>query len=179
MINKIKNDKSILFLVFLGLFGFSTGLFSNYRELWLASNGISPLSIGRIISFASIITVLVFFIFTMRVSLKNLKKGLTFCLLLKMITSTLLICLNNKGYLFGIKFIIFFDIAFEEIILGSIYPLIMQVVKNDVIFTKKDVVVSLSGKLGFLIASIIIGRTIGEYLIDYNTCLLLSIIFIF
>lgn len=176
---KLKEDKSLLLLIFLGLFGFAIGIFSNYKELWMNEQGIPPTSIGRIISLASFITVLVFFFFTIKVSQKKLKNGLTICLLLKMIMSTLLLCLSNKGNLFLIKFFMFFYVAFGELIFGSFYNLMMQITKNDVVYTKKGVIESVSSKLGFLVASILLGHYIGSYLITYNTCLLLSIIFEF
>ena len=179
MIKRIKNNKSLLFLCFLGMFGFAVGLFANYRELWLSANGIGPASIGRVISLASIITVLVFTFFSLKYPYHKLKTGLSITLLLKMITSTMLICLNNKGFVMPIKFIIFFDIAFEEIIFGSLYPLIMQINKSDLIYTKKNVVESVSSKFGFLLASFLLSKTIGSFAINYNSCLLMSVICIF
>ena len=70
---KIKDNRSLLLLIFLGLFGFAIGLFSNYKELWLNEQGITPTSISRIISLSCIITVLVFFFFSVKVSGKKLK----------------------------------------------------------------------------------------------------------
>jgi len=176
---KIRNNKSIQLLLFLALFGFSVGLFNNYRELWMSANEIKPISISRIISFSYFITVLVLFFFTIKVTTSKLKYGITISLILKMITSSLLICLNESNHLFLIKFLMFFDIAFTELILSSIYPLMMNIAKNDVIYTRKEVVESLFNKLGFLLASMILGHTIGSHLLDYNSCYLLSLIFNF
>lgn len=176
MKNDIKESKKIL--LFLALFAFGLGLFSNYRELWMNANGIEPTSISRVISIASVITVLTFLMFTIKVTSAKLKKGILICLILKIITSLLLFFINNSGNLFLIKFLLFFDIAFEEIILGSIYPFIMQITKSDLVYTKRNVVESLGNKIGFLVASIIIGKHVGNILFNYNMCLLLSIIFI-
>lgn len=174
-----KLNKSTQILIFLGLFGFSLGLFNNYRELWLSANNISALSISRIIGISSIITVLILFFFTIKVNTSKLKDGITISLILKMLTSTILICLNNTNKTILIKFLMFFDIAFTEVILSSIYPLIMTIAKDDVLYTKKDVIESLFNKLGFLIASIILGKVIGHKVIDYNICYLMSVIFLF
>lgn len=174
-----KLSKSAEILIFLGLFGFSLGLFNNYRELWMNANNLSATSISRIIGISSIITVLVLFFFTIKVNTNKLKDGITISLILKMLTSTILICLNNTNKIVLIKFLMFFDIAFTELILSSIYPLIMTIDKSDILYTKKDVVESLFNKLGFLIASIILGKVIGTRVIDYNICYLLSVIFLF
>lgn len=179
MIMKMVKDKNTRILIFLGFFGFALGLFSNYRELWLSANGITPESISRVISIASFITILVLLYFTFKISVNRLKNGISIVLILKLITSTILICLNNSNYLFLIKFLMFFDIAFSQIILANIYPLIMSINKNDLLYTKKDVVEALSSKLGFLIMTILLGKSIGKTVINYNTSFLLSVIFIF
>lgn len=175
---KIEN-KSIQLLIFLAFFGFSVGLFNNYRELWMSANNLNPTSISRIISISYLVTILILFFFTLKVSSSKLKEGMTISLILKMITSTTLICLNNTKYFFLMKFMMFFDIAFTTLILSSIYPLIMKIAKNDLIYTKREVVESLSNKLGFLLVSILIGKTLFNKVMDYNTCFLLSVIFIF
>lgn len=115
-----KLSKSAEILIFLGLFGFSLGLFNNYRELWMNANNLSATSISRIIGISSIITVLVLFFFTIKVNTNKLKDGITISLILKMLTSTILICLNNTNKIVLIKFLMFFDIAFTELILSSI-----------------------------------------------------------
>ena len=111
-----KINKSTQILIFLGLFGFSLGLFNNYRELWMSANNLTPTSISRVIGISSIVTVLVLFFFTMKVNTNKLKDGITITLILKMLTSTLLICLNNTNKIVLIKFLMFFDIAFTELI---------------------------------------------------------------
>ncbi len=176
---KILNNKSLLLLIFLGIFGFAIGLFDNYRDLWMNSNGIGTASISKIISISYLVTVLVLLYFTIRVPNNKLKDGILISLILVMLTGTMLVVLNNTKYLVLIKFLMFFNIAFNQVVLSSIYPLIMNISKNDLVYTKKDVVESLASKLGFLIVSILIGRKIGTILIDYNICLLLSIIFTF
>ena len=174
-----KLNKSTQILIFLSLFGFSLGLFNNYRELWMSANNLSASSISRVIGISSIVTVLVLFFFTIKVNTNKLKDGITISLILKMLTSTILICLNNTNKIVLIKFLMFFDIAFTELILSSIYPLIMTIDKSDELYTKKDVIESLFNKLGFLVASIILGKVIGTKIIDYNICYLLSVIFLF
>lgn len=172
-------DKSIQILIFLGIFGFSLGLFNNYRDLWLASNSLKPETISKVISIASIVTVLILFFFTIKVTQNKLKQGITISLILKMLTSAILIVLNNTQKLFLIKFFMFFDIALTQVILSSIYPLMMSIAKNDLLYTKRSVVESLMNKLGFLLISIFLGKTIGHLTIDYNISFIISTIFVF
>lgn len=172
-----KIEKSLF--LFLITFSLSVGIFSNYRDLWLSANMLNANTIARIISIASIITVLIFFFFTIKVSYKKLRFGVLIALILKMLCSAILICLNNSGLLFLIKFIMFFDIAFNDLILSSIYPLMISINKSNESYTKKSTFEEVSNKIGFLIASLIIGRCIGKFTFTYNTCLLISVILIF
>lgn len=176
---KLFANECLTLLIFTALFGVSVGLFDNFRELWLSSNGLSPNSISRIISLSSVITVLVLLIFTLKVPKNILEFGLSIALVLKMLTSSILIVLNNTNYLFLIKFLMFFDIAFTQVILSSIYPLMLRIASTDELYTKKDVTESISSKIGILISTILIGKTFGSILIDYNICLLLSTIMTF
>lgn len=176
---RLKDNKSFWLLFFLALFGLSIGLFDNYRELWMASNHLSTLTISHVISVSYIVTVLVLFYFTVKVSANKLKWGICISLALNMIAGTILICLNQSGNTFLIKFLMFFDIAFSQLILASIYPLMMSIKKDDVLYTKKNFIENLFSKLGFLFAAFILGKTIFSTFIDYNMCLLLSVIFNF
>jgi len=96
---KLFNNKRLTILIFLALFGFSVGLFDNYRELWMSANNMNSTTISHIISFSYIVTVLVLFYFTIRVSTEKLKNGIVISLIIKLITSTALICLNGTNNL--------------------------------------------------------------------------------
>ena len=174
----IKNETRLLLLLFLALFGFSIGVFDNYRELWMEQNNLSTITISHIISISCIVTVLCLFIFTIKVSSHKLLKSIIVLLITKLITGIILFFLNDTNYYFLIKLIMFFDIAFNQLITASFYPLMMQISKDDVLYTKKNVVESISGKIGFLFVSVLIGKTIFNKVIDYNSCLLFSNIFI-
>lgn len=176
---KLKDNKGFCLLFFLALFGFSIGLFDNYRELWMSVNGLSTTAISHVIGISYIVTVFVLFYFTVRVSTNKLKWGICTSLTLNMITGTGLICLNGTENAFLIKFLMFFNIAFSQLILSSVYPLMMNISKDDVLYTKKSFVESLFSKLGFLLVAILLGKTVFHTLIDYNICLLLSVIFNF
>lgn len=176
---KLKANKSFCLLFFLALFGFSIGLFDNYRELWMNANNLSTTTISHVISISYIVTVFVLFYFTIKVTTNKLKWGICITLALNMMTGTALICLNHTEHTFLIKFLMFFNIAFSQLILASVYPLMMHIKKDDVLYTKKSFVESLFSKLGFLLVAILLGKTIFHTQINYNICLLLSIIFNF
>lgn len=175
----VKKNRISLLLFFLALFGLSVGVFDNYRELWMSTNGLQTVSISHVISISYIITVLVLFYFTIRTSLDKLKWGTCIALVLNMISGAILIYLNGTGNTFWIKFLMFFNIAFSQLILASVYPLITSFEKNDVLYTKKDMVETLFNKLGFLFVAILLGKTIFHTIINYNICLLLSVFFNF
>lgn len=179
LINKFRNDKSLMILMFLGIYSFSTGLFSNYQVLWLQDNGLSTISISRVIMIAYIVTAFSLLFFSLKVPPKKLKFGILIACITKMVISTLLICLNGSNLQFWIKFLMFFNIAFGEIILSSIYPLMLNIKKSDVAYTKRESVESVADKLGLFFASFLLGVTIGKFTIDYNICLLFSVIFLF
>jgi len=95
---KVLSNQSLLIL---GIFGFSIDLFDNYREMWMSVNYLSTTSISRVISVFYIVTVFVLLFFTIRVSADKLKTGILITLVLKLITGTILICLNQRDQFFS------------------------------------------------------------------------------
>lgn len=176
---KLRENKSFLLLFFLALFGFSVGLFDNYRELWMNANGLSTTTISHVISVSYVVTVFVLFFFTIKVSSDKLKWGMCISLLFTMLTGTCLICLSGTSHSFLIKFFMFFNIAFNQLILASVYPLLMNIGKDDVLYTKKNFVESLFSKLGFLFAAMLLGKHLFSKVMDYNFCLFLAVVFSF
>lgn len=172
MKNEKQNGKKLL--LFLALFGFAVGLFENFIDLWMVENGLSSISVSNVKSLSYIVTVLLLFFFTIKYSNEKLKRGMIVTLFVKIIVDITLIFLNGTGHSFEIKFLIFFDIASTRLILSSIYPLMMRIDKNDIIYTKKGFIESLSNKLGFLLVSILLGKVIFGNVFDYNASLLLS-----
>lgn len=176
---KLRENQSFLLLFFLALFGFSVGLFDNYRELWMSSNGLSTATISHVISVSYVVTVFVLFFFTIRVATDKLKWGVCLSLFFSMLTGTILICLQGTMNTFFIKFFMFFNIAFNQLVLASVYPLLMYIAKDDVLYTKKSFIESLFSKLGFLFAAMLLGKSLFSKVVDYNFCLLLAVFFTF
>ncbi len=176
---KGKFNTGFCLLFFLALFGLSIGVFDNYRDLWMSSNGLSTVSISHVKSVSNVVTVLALFYFTLRVPIDKLKKGMTVVLVLKMMCEVILLVFDGREALFAIKFLMFFDIAFTQLILSSVYPLMMNFAKDDEIYTKKGFVESFFDKIGFLFVSLIVGKVIFGRVINYNTCLSLCLLFTF
>lgn len=172
-------NKSRLLLFFLFLFGLSIGVFDYYRDLWMSANGISTVTISHVKSISGVVTVLALFYFTLRVPVDKLKRGMNVVLVLKMVFQTFMILLYGSNNYFLIKLLMFFDIAFSQLILSSTYPLMMNFARDDVIYTKKGFAEAMSDKLGFLLVSLLVGRSIAGYEIDFNTCLMLALAFSF
>lgn len=100
MVKKLRENKVFMILLFLGLFSFAYGLFCNYRELWLDANGLSTISISRIITISSVVTGLALLFFSLKVSTKKLRMGILVAALGTMITSTVLSLLDGTNELF-------------------------------------------------------------------------------
>lgn len=69
--------------------------------------------------------------------------------------------------------------AFYELVFSAIYPLMLNIRKDDELYTKKEVIDSITEKLGIFLVTFMLGRSIGNIVVDYNTCLIGSIIFMF
>lgn len=179
MFSKIKINKTLMILIFLALFSFSVGVFDNYQELWLSDNGFSTQSISRILTYSSIVTALSLLFLSIKVSPHKLKNAMIIVVILKMVACTSLICLNGTSFTFLIKILMFFNAAFSKFILSSIYPLLLTIKKDDVLFTKRGTIDYLADTIGLFVASILLGKTIGNFVIDYNKLLLISVVFMF
>lgn len=86
--------------------------------------------------------------------------------------------LNGTSQMELINLTIIIDIVMEYIIITSIYPLITTVVKNNTIYSKRKLTEYLFKDIGILFGGIFIGKSIAGILVNYNTCLIISNIFL-
>ncbi len=163
----------------LAFFCISVGLWGNFRQLWLASNNLSATSISKVISIASLVAAFCLLFYTKKFSVAKIKIGILSTLITKIFISVLLLLIDGTNNLFLIKFLSFFDIACENIILSSVYPYVMSFEKSEELYGKKSVVENLGKTLGILIGSLIFGRILYKIVIGYKTCLLVTIFFDF
>ena len=173
---KLKDENKIL--VMLAFYSISIGIWNNFKQLWLQDNNLDVTSISQILSISGLFCAIVLLIFSKRITLNNIKKVITFTIFLKMINLIILFFLNHTGMINVINIFIILDTIFEKIIVISIYPFIVTIKKDDKLYSKRKLVEYLFSDIGILIGGIFIGKTIANIVIDYNTCLLISILFL-
>lgn len=166
-------------LIMLAFFSISIGLWGNFRQLWLQDNKFSTIDISNIISLGTLVSVVGIALIGKYVNINKLKKYITCAILLKIINLLVLTFLNKSGLSFIINISIIVDIVLEYSIITSIYPLITNIIKNDKEFSKRQLTEYLFRDIGILIGGLFIGRHVLVMLVDYNTCLIISTIFLF
>lgn len=117
------------------------------------------------------------FITTKYTSLNKIKKFLMTCLSIKVISFILMYILNNTGNILLISILTIVDIVTEKLIVINIYPFILTIKKDDILYSKRKLVEYLFCDIGILVGGTLIGRTIFGLNVDYNLLLLVSFIF--
>ncbi len=174
--NKIKSENQIL--IMLAFFSVSMGLWENFRQLWLQDNGFSATNISNITSIGTLISVIGIMLVGKYIKLEKLKKFVNYSLIIKFLNLILLLTLNNKGNMTLINISILIDVLTGYLITTSIYPLITTIVKSNVIYSKRKLTEYLFKDVGVLVGGLLIGKNVIGIFIDYNICLLISIIFL-
>ena len=172
---KIKSENQIL--IMLAFFSISIGLWENFRQLWLQSNGFSATDISNIISIGTLVSVFGIMLTGKYIKLDKLKTFVSGSLVIKFLNLVVLLNLNHSGNSNLINFSIIIDVLTGYLITTSIYPLITTIVKNNTIYSKRKLTEYLFRDIGILVGGLIIGKNIG-ILIDYNFCLFISMIFL-
>lgn len=173
---KFKIENQIL--IMLAVFSISMGLWENFRQLWLQDNGFSPTNIGNIISIGTLVSVLGIFFAGKYIKLKKLKTFITCSLVLKFMNLIILFCINNIQNSLIINICIVIDVLTGYVITTSIYPLITTIIKNNAIYSKRKLTEYLFKDVGVFIGGILIGRNLMGLVINYNICLMISIVFL-
>lgn len=176
--SKIWNKAENKILIMLAFFSISKGLWENFKQLWLQDNNLDVTQISQILSIASLCCVIALIIFSKKLSLDKIKNVLSFSFLCKGICLLILYLLNHTGQTSFINLLVILDTIFEKIIIISIYPFIITIKKDDKLYSKRKLVEYLFSDIGILVGGVFIGKTLGNILINYNVCLLISIIFL-
>lgn len=173
---KLKDENKIL--VMLAFFSISKGLWENFRQLWLQDNNLNVTQISEILSIASLCCVIVLIIFSKKLSLNKIRNIVEFSMLMKISCLLGLYMTNHSQNIAIIKMLVILDTIFERIIIISIYPFIVTIKKDDKLYSKRKLVEYLFCDIGVLIGGVLIGKSIGNIVINYNICLLISITFL-
>lgn len=125
---KLKEENKILVIV--AFFSISIGLWTNFKQLWLQDNNLDVTRVSQILSISGLFCVIALIIFSKKLTLKNIKKVITISILLKTINLILLATLNHTGYKMIIEIVTILDAVLENLIIISIYPLIVTIKKK-------------------------------------------------
>lgn len=173
---KLKEENKIL--VMLAFYAISIGIWNNFKQLWLQDNNLNVAEISQILSVSGLFCVIFLLFFSKKITLNKIKKIITVTLFLKIINLILLFFLNHTGITIGINLFIILDNILEKVIVISIYPFIVTIKKDDKLYSKRKLVEYLFSDIGILIGGVLIGKTIVNIVVNYNFCLLISILFL-
>lgn len=176
VLNKLRNENKVLLI--LAFFSISKGLWENFRQLWLQDNNLNVTEISQVLGTATLCCVIILIILAKQLSLNRIQKVISISIFIKIISLIALYLLNHTNDNILINLFIILDTICEKIIIISIYPFIVSIKKSDKLYSKRKLVEYLFSDIGILIGGILIGRTIGAILINYNICLLISVIFL-
>ncbi len=176
ILSKFKNENKILFM--LAFFSISKGLWENFRQLWLQDNNLNVTEISQILGIATFCCVIVLIVLAKQLSLDRIKKIISISLFIKVVSLMALYLLNHTADSTLINLFIIVDTICQNIIIISIYPFIVSIKKEDKLYSKRKLVEYLFSDIGILVGGMLIGRSIGNLLIDYNICLLVSVVFL-
>lgn len=171
----INNNKKIfLVLIFMSL---SIGLWSNFKQIWLLENYFSVDTISFLLSlgmFGSCFLAIIISLFSTKVRIKEV---LTLTFSISIISMLGLLFSYKSGNIPLIETFILLTIITENLYWIGIYPLFTTVEKTDKIYERKTILQNLFKDFGILLGGLVIGKTLGSFILDANFCLLLSIIF--
>lgn len=171
---KNKNLKYIFLMII--FFSISFGLWNNFRLLWLEDNGLSSNEISKIMSLATFFGAISIIFISLKISMTNIKKLLSITILIRIISYLILYLGYNylETRLIAILFI--FDISSYTVGYLAIYPLITRVIKDDKIYSYRKLTTYICQDLGVLLGGALLEFTIGNYIFNYNSFLLITLI---
>ncbi len=158
-------------------FSISTGLWENFRQLWLESNDFSAPEVSNILSLGMFVGVLIILIVG-RVPMARIKNLVTVTLAAKFLNFLALFCLNMSGNRLLIDASIIVDVTSAYIVIMSLYPLLTTVMKSNKAYSRRKLVEYLFRDVGILVGGILIGHHLGQWFFDYNGCLLVAAVFL-
>lgn len=161
-------------MTMLAFFSISIGLWENFRQLWLQGNGFSATSVSNIISFGTIFGAVGVVFVGKFIKMPQLKRFMTVTLAFRCVNFLILAFLNHTNLTVLIVIFSVTEIFTGLLFLIAIYPLITTFIKNNDIYSRRRLVEYLFRDIGILIGGIFIGQQLGNFVFDYNACLLLA-----
>lgn len=164
-------------LLMLAFFSISIGLWENFRQLWLQSNDYLANDVSNIISLGTLVGALGSLLVGRFIKLPKLKRFMTITLVFRCVIFLSLAALNNSGLHWLINIVSVLDVVTGMLLLVSVYPLITTITKSGASFSRRKLVEYLFRDIGILIGGIFIGQQLGDWVVDYNACLLIATFF--
>ena len=141
--------------------------------MWLQENGFSITEISKILSVALVCSSVLAFLLTFFSSKIRVKNILVLSFAFRSIAMCSLLLVSNSFY---IKFAILLGIMCEVIFSIAFYPLLSFETKTDEAYKKKTIIDFVFKDIGIVGCGLLVGVSLGKYVFDYNTCLLISVI---
>lgn len=161
-------------MTMLAFFSISIGLWENFRQLWLQGNGFSATEVSNIISIGTVVGAIGVVFVGKFIKMPQLKRFMTITLAFRCLNFLILAILNGTGLRILIDIFSVTEIFTGLLFLIAIYPLITTFIKNNDIYSRRRLVEYLFRDIGILIGGIFIGQQLGNFVFDYNACLLLA-----
>lgn len=172
---RVRLERQILAM--LACFSISTGLWENFRQLWLQSNDFTAADISNLVSFGMVLGIIGVILAGRYVKMARIKNFMTISLVISAVNLLALFFLNHTDQDFLIDAGIALDVVTSSLVVSSVYPLLTTIMKSNRTYSRRKLVEYLFRDIGTLIGGVLIGRTIGNFIIDYNICLLIAAIF--
>lgn len=173
----LKNENRIL--VMLAFFAIGVGVWANFRQLWLEDNYLTVGQISRMLGFGTMICAFVALIAAKYISPARLKTFISTLLIIKVGVMVTLWAGNQDWDNAWLTFLITADIVCEQLITISIYPLLVTIRKDDILYSKRKLVEYLFRDVGVLIGGMFVGRMLFGIYFNFNVFLLMSCVFLF
>lgn len=165
-------------LAMLAFFSTSVGLWENFRQLWLQDNGFTTADVSIMTSVGLMLSVVGVIFVGYRLKMRHLKAFMTIVLGIKLVDLLVLRGLDASVNFWAMSICTVVDVITSYLIVASVYPLITVVIKNNEIYSKRKLVEYWFRDIGVLVGGVMLGQTVFGSLIDYNACLVISVIFL-
>ena len=152
----LENQNLKYIFIMIIFFSISFGLWNNFRLLWLEENSLDPSEISRVMSLATFFGAVSIIFISLKISMANIKKLLSVTLLIR-IVSYLILFLGYQHLTTRLIAILFiFDIASYTVGYLAIYPLITRVIKDDKVYSYRQLTTYICQDLGVLIGGLLL-----------------------
>lgn len=172
---RVRIERQILAVI--ACFSISIGLWENFRQLWLQDNGLSVANISNVTSFSTVLCIAGVLLVGKFVRMTKIKRFMIIAMITRTLNLLMLFLINGTENQILIYLCTAIDIIISALITTATYPLVTTVMKSNGAYSRRKLVEYLFRDIGVFAGGILIGQTIGGWIVNYNACLMISIIF--